>query len=98
MLHLSVSPPGPGGPTPLKAEPSEHSRDRRSGAAGLTHRPRHSLGKGGVGVRRPSLRLPSGLFSTHCLPSLNGPTVIRSRSPACCAPLLCTVLPGCSNH
>lgn len=94
-----VSPPGPGEPTPREAESPEHSRDRHSGPARLAARPRHrhSLGKGGPGPSA-SPRLPCGLFSTHCLLSLHGPTVIRSRSPASCAPLLCTTLPGCSNH
>lgn len=31
---------------------------------------------------RPACARPESVFSTHCLPSLNGPTVIRSWSPA----------------
>lgn len=59
-------------PTPLKAEPSEHSRDATLGAA-----PRGGAGSAAA-QPAPASRPPSA----HCLPSLNGPTVIRSRSPA----------------
>lgn len=44
-----------------------------------------SLGKGGLGTVA-ACACPDGTFSTHCLPSLNGPTVIRSRSPASLCP------------
>lgn len=80
---------GRGSPPPHEAEPSEHSRDRRSRGARpgspTGSRNHRSLGKGGVGTV-PACACPDGIFSTHCLPSLNGPTVIRSRSPASLCP------------
>lgn len=87
----SPGPPPPGSweSTPHGAEPSEHSRDRRSWGArpgSLTGSWNHrSLGKGGLGPV-PVCACPDGISSTHCLPSLNGPTVIRSRSPASLCP------------
>jgi hypothetical protein len=101
--RLSMFPFGPLEPTQLKAEPSEHSRDRCSG--GL---PRLAIGQPRVTIL---LGRVAGLtfqpapaqtaLSTHCLLSLNGPTVIRSLEPCPCAPFAmhhaswCSYTDGC---
>lgn len=85
-------PPGQGagaGVGPAQAEPSSIPETAALGACPGC--PREGWPRGSVG---PACACPAGLLSTHCLPSLNGPTVIGSQSLACPAPLLCTARPG----
>lgn len=80
--------PGRGSPPPTKQNPlSIPETAALGGCPGSPTGPWNhpSLGKGGLGTVA-ACACPDGTFSTHCLPSLNGPTVIRSRSPASLCP------------
>lgn len=79
------------GEGPLKQNPQAFQRPPLWGLPGLTGAsgppPSGRVASGSTG---PACARPAGTFSTHCLPSLNGPTVIRRRSlppvPLCYAP------------
>lgn len=90
--------PGPGSPPHARQNPLSIPETAALGLPGWPLGLSTAAPSGGWSRPGGQPALPRGLYSTHCLLSLHGPTVIRSRSPASCAPLLCTALPGCSNH
>lgn len=75
-------------PGPAQVWAREHSRDRRSGLPG---RPRPPGPVPAGGPPGPACARPTGIFSTHCLPSLNGPTVTAAEP---CRPSLCSRCTG----